>query len=64
MGSAALRLKPEDGSASAGAGHDGFGVRGFLALEQLLLHLELLAALGARILAHAPVSDPFLGPEE
>jgi hypothetical protein len=64
MGSAAFRLKPDDGSASVGAGHDGLRVRGLLALEHLLLHLELLAALGARILAHTPVVRSFPGPEE
>jgi hypothetical protein len=37
---------------------------GLLALEQLLLRLELEPALGASIVAHAPVSNPFLGPEE
>ena len=45
-------------------GHDRFAPAGLLALEQLLLGLELEAPLGARILAYASVAQPFTGPEE
>jgi hypothetical protein len=64
MGRASFRLKPEDRLASGGPGHCGPGESGLLALEHLLLHLELEPALGARIGAHASIAQPFPGPEE
>jgi hypothetical protein len=64
MGRASVPLKAEVDFASGGAGHGRLGESGLLALEHLLLHLELEAALGARIHADASVSNPFLRPEE
>ena len=64
MRSAAFRLKDENGFASGGLGQYGLRMGRFLPLKQLLLHLELLAALGARILADASVARSFLRPEE